>query len=189
MLTINGDDCIRQTSLSKTVNLTFKSSVLGCSITFLLCLGSYNGNGTTHTITISSTGAVEHDGDISIITQASYDSETYTLTLTLNSNVVSTYSNAWIHLKEYKESVDMDNYYTKTEVDALISSGATSQTITHDTKPEEDISKYHIGSPVLVMYTNERMMFGCPQQLINLLIAFVESSLLAHGKNTSACAQ
>ena len=42
------------------------------------------------------------------------------------------------------------NTYTKAECDAKFTTKVVSQTVTHDTVPEEDINKYQIGRPVFL---------------------------------------
>ena len=45
-------------------------------------------------------------------------------------------------------TIDMKNYYTREEADAKFTAKVVSQTVTHDTVPEEDIANFHIGKPV-----------------------------------------
>ena len=47
-------------------------------------------------------------------------------------------------------SITTPKYYTREEADAKFTTKIVSQTVTHDTIPEEDISNYQIGRPVFL---------------------------------------
>ena len=58
-----------------------------------------------------------------------------------------------------EELMTRSDTYTRSEIEAKFAPKVVSQTVTHDTVPEEDLSKYHIGKPVFMtgnvyMYRN-----------------------------------